>query len=309
MILSAGLTPAWQQILVFDRFRLGEVNRAAEVHWCASGKVFNAGIAAHHLGAESLALALAGGPPLAEIRAEMRALGVPLEVVETASATRVCTTVLDRSCGAITELVENGRAVSEAELDAFWQAMAAAARRAEAVVLIGTLPAGAPQTYYRRLLECVSAPAVLDFRGQGLTGALDLEPCVVKPNREELAQTVGRPLDTDDELVEAMRSLNDRGARWVVVTDGPRAVWLSGRGELYRFQPPAVPAEDAVNPIGCGDAMAAALAWAMRDGRSLPEAVRLGIGASIDNLRQLLPCRLNPQRVRRIAEMVESRAM
>ena len=31
MILSAGLTPAWQQILVFDRFRYGEVNRAAEV--------------------------------------------------------------------------------------------------------------------------------------------------------------------------------------------------------------------------------------------------------------------------------------
>ncbi len=61
------------------------------------------------------------------------------------------------------------------------------------------------------------------------------------------------------------------------------------RGELYRFQPPAVPAEDVVNPIGCGDAMAAALAWAIRDGRTMPEAVRLGIGASIDNLRQLLP--------------------
>ena len=46
MILSAGLTPAWQQILVFDGFRYGEVNRAAEAVWCASGKVFNAGIAA-----------------------------------------------------------------------------------------------------------------------------------------------------------------------------------------------------------------------------------------------------------------------
>ena len=89
MILSAGLTPAWQQILVFDSFRYGEVNRAAEVHWCASGKVFNAGIGVHHLGVESLTLATAGGPPLMQIRAEMESLGVPLEVVETESATRV----------------------------------------------------------------------------------------------------------------------------------------------------------------------------------------------------------------------------
>ena len=189
MILSAGLTPAWQQILVFDRFRPGEVNRAAEVHWCL-GQGVQREIAVHHLG-PSLVLAWPADRPWWDPRDA--GIGVPLEVVETGSATRVCTTVLDRSSGTITELVENGRPVSEAELDAFWQAMAAAAPRAEAVVLIGTLPAGAPQTYYRRLLECVSAPAVLDFRGQGLTGALDLEPCVVKPNREELAQTVGRP--------------------------------------------------------------------------------------------------------------------
>ena len=62
MILSAGLTPAWQQILVFDSFRYGEVNRAAQVVWCSSGKVFNAGIAAHLLGGPSLTLATVGGP-------------------------------------------------------------------------------------------------------------------------------------------------------------------------------------------------------------------------------------------------------
>ena len=30
MILNAGLSPAWQQILAFDRFETGEVNRARE---------------------------------------------------------------------------------------------------------------------------------------------------------------------------------------------------------------------------------------------------------------------------------------
>jgi len=309
VILSAGLTPAWQQILVFDAFRYGHVNRAAEAHWCASGKVFNAGIAAHMLGGESLTLATAGGAPLVSIRAEMQALGVPLEVIETQAATRVCTTILDRPSGTMTELVENGRPVNETELEAFLQAYVKAAGWADVVVLIGTLPAGTPQSFYRRLLEQTQCPTVLDFRSEGLLGVLDLQPRVVKPNREELAHTVGRSLDSDEALVEAMRSLNERGAQWVVVTDGPRSVWLTSRRETYRFQPPTVPPEEALNPIGCGDAMAAGLAWALRAGETMTDAVRIGIGASVDNLRQLLPCRLDIQRVRTTASQVQAESL
>ena len=72
VILSAGLTPAWQQILVFEGFRYGEVNRAAEVHWCASGKVFNAGIGAARLGGPSLTLAVVGRTAAAGDRARPR---------------------------------------------------------------------------------------------------------------------------------------------------------------------------------------------------------------------------------------------
>ena len=77
MNLSAGLTPAWQQILVFDRLSPGEVNRAREAVWCGSGKVLNVGLAVHHLGGPSLTLAPLGGPPLLEIEREFAAMGVP----------------------------------------------------------------------------------------------------------------------------------------------------------------------------------------------------------------------------------------
>ena len=75
MILSAGLTPALQQILVFDAFQCGQVNRAREARWCASGKVFNAGIAVHHLGGPSLTLAPVGGPPRELIGSELPRFG------------------------------------------------------------------------------------------------------------------------------------------------------------------------------------------------------------------------------------------
>ncbi len=301
MILSAGLSPAWQQFLVFDCFRYGEVNRAREAHWCTAGKVTNAGNAAHHLGGPSLTLAPAGGPPLREMDREFEALGVPRRWIETESATRVCTTILDCQSGAMTELVENGRPLTPQELDAYRAAYAEEAARAEVVVITGSLPQETPASFYRELMEMTPCPAVLDFRGEGLRSVLDLNPLVVKPNREELATTVGRAVDSDDALCEAMQSLNHRGAQWVVVTQGAGAVWITSRSSIHRLQPP--PAEDVVNPIGCGDCVAAAIAWAVREGRGMIDAVKLGIGAAGENLAQLLPSRLDPAKVQHRAEV------
>jgi fructose-1-phosphate kinase PfkB-like protein len=160
-------------------------------------------------------------------------------------------------------------------------------------VLIGSLPQGTPESFYRELLQRTPCPAVLDFRGEGLLSLLDLKPYVVKPNREELAKTAGRRLDNDADLLSAMKSLNDGGAQWVVITHGAAAVWVTSSGAVYRFHPPAIP--HPVNPIASGDALAATIAWAIRAGRPVPDAVRLGIAAAGQNVRQLLPARLIPQ--------------
>lgn len=300
MILSAGLTPAWQQILVFDEYRHGQVNRAAEVHWCASGKVLNAGIAAHTLGGPSLTLSPLGGSSGAEIRREFDDLGVPGRWISTRAAVRVCTTLLERSTGTITELVENGRPLTESELVAFRTAFAEEARRAEVAVVIGSLPFGTPPGYYRELIESARCPMVLDFRGPGLLATLELRPLIVKPNRDELAETLSRPLATDAQLIEAMRRLTDGGAKWVLVSQGSGPLWLASATSLWRFDP--LEPEQVVNPIGCGDALAAGTAWGIRAGWNVPEAVALGISAAADSVRQLLPCRLD-------AATVESRRL
>jgi 1-phosphofructokinase family hexose kinase len=301
-ILSAGLSPAWQQILVFDRLCPGEVNRASEAVWCASGKVLNAAVAAHHLGGPSLTLAPLGGPPLLEIEREFAEMGVPRRWIKTEAATRVCTTLLDRATGQITELVENGRPLSDGELRAYRDTYIEVAARAEVVVLIGSLPAGAPVSYYRELVAATHCPIILDFRGEGLLSVLDLKPYVVKPNREELGQTFGRSLDDDAALLDAMRELNRRGAQWVVVTEGAKAVWVSSIEHVYRLVPPRI--DEVVNPIGCGDSLAAGIAWATRRGDGIIDAVRFGIGAAADNIGKLLPCRLELRSVTKFAEKV-----
>ncbi len=280
------------------------MNRAREAAWCGSGKVLNAGMAVHRLGGPSLTLAPLGGSPLGEIDREFAEHGVPRRWIETDATTRVCTTILERATGRITELVENGRPLQESEYGAFRAAYAEEAAQADVVVLIGSLPGGARVSLYRDLVACSRCPVVLDFRGDGLLSVLDLKPFVVKPNREELEQTVGRSLGADVDLLGAMRQLNRLGAQWVVVTHGSHAVWVSSSEHAFRLTPPRI--GEVVNPIGCGDSLAAGIAWATRRGDSIVDAVRFGIGAASDNLGRLLPCRLDWKNVAAWAEKVDA---
>ena len=289
MILAAGLTPAWQQIMRFSQLRLGEVNRAAEVHWCASGKVINVGMALAALGVPSQTLSPAGGWSGEAIKSEFERRGLAAVWTPTQTPTRVCTTLLQED-GATTELVENAAPMTDDERVDFLAKYHRVVEQAEMVVLTGSLPRGTPTTIYRDLLERTRCPAVLDVRGSELLAALPCRPRVVKPNREELAMTVNRPLSDKASVLSAMRELTERGAQSVIVTQGKTAVWVMQGADVWELTPPEV--TSVVNPIGCGDCLAAGVAWGLARGDALIDAVRLGMAAASENVTQLLPARL-----------------
>jgi tagatose 6-phosphate kinase len=302
MILAAGLTPAWQQILVVDQVCLGEVNRAREVHWCASGKVVNAARAVHRLGGPVQALTLVGGSPGQAIQRDCNRLGLAARWIAAETPTRVCTTLIELRAHLATELVPNAAAATESERIAFRAAYVEEAAEAGVVILIGSLPAGTPEDYYRELLRHTPGKAILDARGPELLAALTEKPFLVKPNRQELERTLDRPLRNEAELLTAMQELNERGAQWVVITDGPKPVYACSLDERYRLLGPV---RDVLNPIGCGDCMAGAIAWAIDHGLEPVEALRWGVAAAADKVQRLLPGQLDLDQVRSLVPRVE----
>lgn len=300
MILAAGLSPAWQQILEFDQVRPGEVNRALAAHWWASGKVLNVARACHRLGSATRALTILGGPAGEAISANWSREQLEAQWVSTSTPTRTCTTLLEAATGVVTELVENARPIDRETLDRFCAAYREEVRSASIVVLTGSLPPGAPFQLYAELLGITAARAVLDVRGPDLLAALAMKPLLVKPNREELAQTLGRPLNDDRELQAAIGELHDRGAEWVLVTQGAGPAWLCSPCVTLRLPP--YPVQQVRNPIGCGDCVAAGIAVALEAGESMPDAVRLGLAAAAENASGLLPADIDNERVRSIIQ-------
>lgn len=295
MILAVGLSPAWQQTLLMDNFQTGRVNRAGSALWWASGKVINVGRALHQLGRgtqPSRTLCLVGGLAGEAIEREFRESLISARWIHSETPTRVCTTILDRSRSETTELVENAAGISTPELSSFRKAYREEAAGVQCVVLSGSLPAGTPVDFYQQLLKETTCPAILDFRGPELEKALEQKPFLVKPNRLELETTLGRPLSTDEELIRGMRELNERGAEWTLVSQGAGVAWLTSRTETYSFTPLA---REVVNPIGCGDCVAAGIAWGLAQGCPIQECVQIGMAAASCKLEQLLPAKLDPQ--------------
>ena len=300
MILVAGLTPAWQQILIFDQVRLGEVNRAQRVFCCGSGKVLNVAIGLDHLQADAKTVCLVGGQTGEALQVELKDL--PVRWVPSREPTRVCTTLLDQAHNETTELVENARSISSAEVESFLAMLREEAPKADWLILTGSLPPAAPSDFYRRAVKGFVGKAIIDARGPELLESLASRPFLIKPNREELARTVGRSLDAQSDVIAAMHELNQRGAEWVLVTDGAEPVVVTHEGQHWVYPSHSV---EVVNPIGCGDCLTAGLADALQRGQPLPEAIRWGIACAADNLSQLLPARLDRQRIQNLYARAE----
>jgi 1-phosphofructokinase family hexose kinase len=301
VILSAGLSPAWQQILRFNAVRRGEVNRARDAVWCASGKVINVAVATACLNEQATLITAIGGATGDAIQQEISRLGIHCEWIQTIEPSRVCTTLLEDD-GATTELVENMPEVTEAVQVDFVDRARVYANVADVTVLTGSLPAQAPVDLFARIVRNSPRRFVLDLRGAPLLACLAFQPFLVKPNREELHSTLGQPVNTDLELLGGMRTLQSFGAQWVVVSDGPRGVFIVGDDVSTRLEPPRM---KTVNPIGCGDCLAAGIAFGLRHGQDVVDAVRFGMGCAAQNAESLLPARLERGRCEELAQKVK----
>ena len=101
----------------------------------------------------------------------------------------------------------------EAKLDAL--------KKEDVLILAGSIPSSLAQTTYERLLVRLQGRgvrAVVDATRDLLVNVLQYHPFLIKPNNHELGEIVGRVLKTDEEIVAAAKTLQEKGARNVLVS-------------------------------------------------------------------------------------------
>jgi tagatose 6-phosphate kinase len=278
MILCVCLNPAMDVTYAVPELVDGETHRAEVIGRRAGGKALNVARVLRQLGEPVLATGLAGGTDGDALLADLAVAGVAAEFAGIEGQSRRTTTVYDgrRATG----FYEVGPEVGEAEWRAFGSLYTRLVADAAIVVISGSQPPGVPVDAYAELTRLAAAAGVtvvLDAAGPALATALAARPDLVKPNRRELAELTGRPLDGLDDLLAAGRTLAEAGAGSVLVSLGADGLVALTPGGCFRAR---VVTPVAGNPTGAGDALAAAVARSLRRGDDWPTCLANGVAVA-----------------------------
>jgi 6-phosphofructokinase 2 len=278
LIITVTLNPAVDQNISADQLVFEDRAYILNSHESAGGRGINASRVIHSFGGKTLAISFSGGESGPEFEALMRSYGFATEFVPMKNAIRRNLSITDKQ-GLSVKLNERGPHLAPAEVSAIEQAIIRRLPKAKWLMLCGSVPPGVTNDFYSRLIGAAKQHGVstlLDTDSDPLALSIEAGPTVVTPNQPEAERLLGRALLTRSHFVEAAQRIRDMGAETVLLSLGARGAVGCTAERVFEAIPPRV---DAVCPIGAGDAMAAAFAWAMMKGKAFYDAMRWGVAA------------------------------
>lgn len=261
MIVTLTPNPSLDRTIELDHLQRGAVNRATGGRVDPGGKGVNVSRALAAHGIKTTAVLPLGGPDGARLADLLAGLGIDVRAVPVHGGVRSNVTVAEPD-GLTTKLNERGPDLSAAELETLTRAVLDIASPDTWIVACGSLPGGASTEFLAELvapLRARGARVVVDTSDDALHAVLTPAPGrelpdLVKPNREELSDSVGRPLRTLGDVVDAAREVLARGVGTVLASLGADgAVLVDAAGAVHAEARIARPR----STVGAGDALLA----------------------------------------------------
>ncbi len=275
MILTVTLNAAIDKRYVIEDAKMGKVNRISECVCSPGGKGINVSRAASIAGAEVVATGFAGGYAGQYIVGELNKLNVKPRFYTVADESRTCINIWDAVNHIQTEYLEPGFLVSEKEFQEFLGLFHELVMDSAVVAISGSVPKGLDGTAYQRMVKIAKEAGkitILDTSGELLKKGMEAMPTMVKPNLDEIRMLTGKKCDTKKEILEAAKSIHQKGVEVVVISLGSKGALVVCDEGIFQA---VVPEITSVNTVGCGDTMVAGFAFGFERGLDMRETLRL----------------------------------
>ena len=275
MIYTITFNPALDYIVRLDHLKTGTINRTIQEYVLGGG---NVSIVLNNLGMDTTALGFIAGFTGEEIVTQLKKFGVKEDFIRLREGlTRINVKV--KASDEETEINGRGPIIGTDELEALYKQLDALTEK-DTLILAGSIPSSLPSDMYELIMERLqhkNIRIVVDATNDLLTKVLPYKPFLIKPNNHELSEIFGRTLSTKDQLVEAAKTLQEKGAQHVLISmAGDGAILVSADGTVYTS--PA-PKGTLVNSVGAGDSMVAGFITGYEKTGDLQEALYWGISS------------------------------
>jgi 1-phosphofructokinase family hexose kinase len=278
-ILTLTVNPALDRIVTVDRLVFEDRAYIQSTTEAAGGRGINASRVLMSFGAANTAITTSGKEVGRKFEEQLQQDSFNKHIVRIRSNIRINLTISDRQ-GLSVKLNELGPTLTAQEQTRVIKAVETTLPDSSWLMLCGSLPPGVDEHLYTKLIQLAekhSVETLLDTDGDPLLYGLEAKPTIVKPNQSEAERLLNTALITRSQIIDAVQRIKILGPKSAVLSLGSRGVIAATSSEgVLEVVPPPI---EAVCPIGAGDAMSAAIVWALQKGEPFSEALRWGVAA------------------------------
>lgn len=280
MIITVTMNPAVDKTAYVDSIVVGGLNRLANVISSPGGKGINVSKTIDALRGDSIATGFVAGNNGDYITKYLEDANIKNDMVNVDGNTRVNLKVLDKDME-LTELNEVGPSISAPKIQELKEKILSLVSQNDIVVLSGSVPNGVEKTIYKELITVLKEKqikVVLDADGELFRNGMEAYPNVIKPNKYEIC----KHFDVDEnisqeKLIELGQKLLSKGVDLVVISMGKEGAIFIDENQVGIAKGLKIKADSSV---GAGDAMVAALAYAMDQKMNFIDMATLAMATS-----------------------------
>ncbi len=273
MIYTITLNPALDYVIQVDHFETGRINRIKKEDIFFGGKGINVSCILKELDHPSCALGFIADFTGQALKSGLEQMNIYTDFVEVEKGR----TRINVKMKTDNETEINGTGPQITDID-FQQLISKVKtfKKGDTLIISGNIPSSLNNDSYQKILQNVSNEVriVVDAEKELLLKTLQFNPFLIKPNRDELNEMFNKRCESDDEIVECAKKLQEKGAKNVLVSmAGDGSILVDENGNVHHC---GVAKGEVVNSVGAGDSMVAGFIAGYLNTKDYQYAQRLG---------------------------------
>lgn len=282
MIYTITFNPALDYITQVENFKTGEINRTKTETILPGGKGLNVSIVLKNLGIENTALGFVAGFTGEELIKKLESQGVKTDFVKVKEGiTRINVKISSLNNNKVEETALNGMGpqITKENIDELLKKINNMIA-SDFVILSGNIPKNLENNIYEKICKILKEKGItfiVDSTQDLLINVLKYNPFLIKPNKEELEETVKCNIHTKEDIINSAKTLQEMGAQNVLVSLGnDGAILITKEGETYFSE---APKGQVINTVGAGDSMVAGFLAGYYKTKDYEYALKMGVSA------------------------------
>ena len=282
MIYTITFNPALDYITQVENFKTGEINRTKTETILPGGKGLNVSIVLKNLEIENTALGFVASFTGEELIRKLETQGVKTDFVKVKDGiTRINVKISSVNDNDVEETALNGMGpqITKENIEELMNKIQNMTVD-DFVILSGSIPKNIDNNIYEKICKILNEKGItfiVDSTQELLINVLKYRPFLIKPNKEELEETVKRNLHTIEDIITSAKTLQEMGAQNVLVSLGnDGAILLTKEGKTFFSD---APKGQVVNTVGAGDSMVAGFLAGYYKTKDYEYALKMGVSA------------------------------